>query len=118
MHVIIRFRFFVGGINNVFRPRLGFDDCASDHAANLSARVLSDLALPFLNICEAHKNGVIDDKADFADFVIGLSQRSQELRFQVELLKRFVDATDRRKAEAMPTETPFDTLSHLSAKGK
>lgn len=109
MHIIIRFRFFVGGINNVFRPKLGFDDTLNDHAANLSVRVLSDLALPFLNICEAYKSGLIDVDADFADFVVGLSQRSQELRFQVELLKRFVDATEKSE---MPD--PHAHIDHIN----
>lgn len=104
LHIIMRFRFFVGGINNVFRPKLGFDDALNDHAANLSVRVLSDLALPLLNICEAYKSSLIDVDVDFADFIVGLSQRSQELRFQVELLKRFVDSTE--SAEVPSTITP------------
>ncbi|MEO1138581.1 MAG: hypothetical protein AAFW87_03905 [Pseudomonadota bacterium] len=113
LHIIIRFRFFVGGINNVFRSKLGFDDTVNDHAANLSVRVLADIALPFLNICEAYRSGMVTEKTSFTEFVAGLSERSQELRFQVELLKRFVDSKD--KTEELSGPNSSINIRQLSA---
>lgn len=95
LHIIVRFRFFVGGINNMFLPNIGFDDAANDHAAGLSVKVLSDLALPFLNVCESYRSGVISTQAGFTEFMAGLSACAQDFRFQVELLKRFVDAKEK-----------------------
>lgn len=93
--IIVEFKFFVGGINNVFLSNIGFDDATNDLAAGLSVKVLADLALPFLNVCESYKSNVISSQAGFTEFMAGLSERAQEFRFQVELLKRFADAKEK-----------------------
>lgn len=91
LHIIFRFRFFLGGINRVFHRNIGFDGDISDENSRLSALVLADLALPILNFCEAAKAGMMTHEAPISGFVNKLAEQSHEISFQIELVKRFIE---------------------------
>ena len=95
MHVIFRFRFFLGSLNCAFKKDFGFDDGLNDESSRLAALVISDLALPILNICEAAKTGLLTADAALSSFGEQLAERADEISFQVELVKRFVNEPDK-----------------------
>lgn len=90
LNIIIRFGSFLGGINYAFRNSLGFDNSVSDEHEALGARILEDIASPLLDICNAAETGLSDAVEKLGAFGRGVCARSHEVRFRVELLKRFV----------------------------
>lgn len=93
LHVIIRFQMFIGGVNNAFLQGVGFIEDLDTEADRLSTMVLSELAMPIVNLCEAIRTGVTNGEDNWAKLdKLGrkLSETSHEISFQIELLKRFV----------------------------
>jgi hypothetical protein len=93
--IILRFKFAMGGVNRAFRPEIGFDGVVDDQNAHLAASVLADISLPLLNFCTAAELGVMTGDARVESFIRRLKDRSDEIKFQIELVKRFVDNTRR-----------------------
>ena len=89
----------LGGIAKAFRPDLGIEDSIPDHSAHMSALVLTDIVLPLLNLCEVAEHGMLQDSRNFAEFMDALIERSQDVRFQAELIKRFVSGADTSGAQ-------------------
>lgn len=103
MAIILRFKLLLGSISKAFRPELGIEESVNDHSANMSALVLTDIVMPLLDLCAMADSGGLVQSAAFEDFMNTLIDRSQEVRFQAELIKRFVaSATD---ASSPPTQT-------------
>ncbi|MGY3436870.1 MULTISPECIES: hypothetical protein [unclassified Marinovum] len=100
-NIIFRFQFFLGGINQVFSPNIGFDDFNHDQNAQTSSSVLADIAMPLLDLCNAAELGLINAGKQMGDFGKSLSEKSQEIKFQIELIKRYVDGLDRFRTEKM-----------------
>jgi len=90
MNIIVRFGFFLGGINRIFKDDMGFDNPMNDHSSHLSAAILSDLALPLLHICRAAEQGLGALDGQLGRLGATLAQRSGEIAFQVELLNRYL----------------------------
>ena len=88
--IILRFKTVLGGITNGFRPELGIEDTVSDYASHMSALVLTDIVMPLLDLCTVAENGGLSHAGDFDAFMDTLIERSGEVRFQAELIKRFV----------------------------
>lgn len=86
-NAILRFKDFIGSINNAFRPDIGFQEPYATHSEKLAANVLADICLPLLNLCR---------EMDFAEIAgrgvptADLLAKAREFEFQAELLKRFV----------------------------
>lgn len=93
--VILRFKVFVGGINNAFQPHISLEDSLGAHQERLSALVLSDISLPLLDLCAAAEVGLIEQSGNLAEFGKHLAERSHEIRFRIEMVKRYVDGLDR-----------------------
>ncbi|PUB11582.1 hypothetical protein [Yoonia sediminilitoris] len=89
LDVALRFRQFVGGFSPLFTAQTGFGSNLDDHTSRLSAVVLSDLAMPILNLCEALDEPLNDAGPSFARFAQTLARHSHEVKLQIELLKRF-----------------------------
>lgn len=94
LHIILRFRYFLGSLQLAFNKNVGFDDGINDENSRLAALVIADLALPILNVCEAAKSGLLGDDPRFTTFGSSLASRAEEISFQIELLKRFVAKPD------------------------
>lgn len=95
INIILFFKFVMGGVNRAFRPEIGFNAFVDDQNAQLSAWVLADISLPLLNFCTAAEIGALDGDAALALFIERLKERSTEIKFQVELLKRYVENNHR-----------------------
>lgn len=91
MHIIFRFRFFLGNLSRAFNKDFGFHDGLDDENSRLAALVISDLALPILNICEAAKTGLLGADVALSSFGDQLAERADEISFQIELVKRFIN---------------------------
>ena len=108
-NAILRFKEFMGAVNNAFRTDIGFHEPYSNHSEKLAVNVLAEVCLPLLNLCRR-----------FEDLSFGhdrqrtmeISDRAREFEFQTELLKRFIFNAGMGHAEAPTTylhdETPPD----------
>jgi hypothetical protein len=90
LNIIIRFGSFIGGINYAFRNSLGFDNALANEREALGTHILEDIASPLLDICNAAETGLSDAVDKLGAFGRHVCARSHEIRFRVELLKRFV----------------------------
>ena len=106
--IILRFKVVLGGISLAFRPELGIEDSVADHTSHMSALVLTDIVMPLLDLCAGAEAGVLVNSKAFDDFMDTLIERSTDVRFQAELIKRFVaqagqpQAAPRRSAVGRP----------------
>jgi len=113
LNIIIRFKFFLGGINRVFKHDVGFGDTIDDYNARTSTLVLADIAMPILNLCNAAQAGIFDADRDVGIFVKALSEKSNDIQFQIELIKRYVDGLDRVAQFKQPMLADTDLIPRL-----
>lgn len=111
INVIMRFKSFVGAINTAFREDVGFNTRLDTLNSAMATMVLEDIALPILNICTALKQRPAGPPGEFDAVEERLARKSQELGFQIELLKRFVmqqsqssDASDQSSSNIRPLQ--------------
>lgn len=97
--IILRFKLLLGGVGRAFRPNLGIEDSLPNYASHMSATVLTDIVMPLLNLCEAAENETLKNAQDVETFMDTLIDRSREVRFQAELIKRFVASSSTASAE-------------------
>lgn len=90
MGIILRFKMLLGGIARAFRPELGIEDSVQDHASHMSALVLNDIVLPLLDLCELVQSESEQGNENFNAAMDRLIERSADVRFQAELIKRYV----------------------------
>lgn len=81
--IIIRFRISLGGIGYAFRPDVGFGAGLEDLTREVSAQVLTDLALPLLNVLSATEAGLVDAESAIGSLSQQLADRVHEIRFQI-----------------------------------
>ncbi len=93
--VILRFKLLIGGIQNAFHPDLKMDNPLADHQERLATLVLADIGLPLLNLCSTADEQLLSSAKLDQAFSRRIADRSHEIRFQIELVKRYVDALDR-----------------------
>ena len=91
LNVIARFGSFIGGINRAFAHNIGFDDYLTEEKSVLTTKVLEDIALPLLDICAFAENDLATSDPKLRHFGVRLTEQSLQLRFKIELLKRFID---------------------------
>ncbi|WP_281983174.1 hypothetical protein [Thalassorhabdomicrobium marinisediminis] len=105
LSIILRFKMILGNISRAFLPALGIEDSVTDHASHMSALVLTDIVMPLLDMCTLAEVDTIA-KSDAVDrFVETLSDRSRDVRFQAELIKRFVNSASAPAAETRKLST-------------
>ena len=103
--IIVRFRTILGGINRAFRQDLGIEDSVPEHCSHMSAAVLADIVLPLLDLCAAAEGGALETSKGLDDFIETLIERSQDVRFQAELVKRFVATATAFEKPRKPQKT-------------
>ncbi|WP_299953404.1 hypothetical protein [uncultured Roseobacter sp.] len=86
-NAIVRFKEFMGALNNAFHPDIGFQEPYANHAERLATNVLADICLPLLNMCRDMEYAQVDAHERLPQ---GFAERAREFEFQTELLKRFI----------------------------
>ncbi|MGX9353912.1 hypothetical protein ACS3SW_01750 [Roseobacteraceae bacterium S113] len=110
--VVITFNVFIGGLFDAFNPGFGFEEIAYDRCGEISAAVLTDLALPILDLCDAAEKGLFDYSETLRTFGRELKNRSDEIRFQIELIKRYIDVVQSpEKISCAKTEDDKDVIT-------
>ena len=112
--IIVRFKFFLGGIDRIFRSSVGFDSAMRYYNEEIATSVLVDITLPILNICNSVEMGDLDDAARIESFVQKLAERTHEMRFQTELLKRFIESKSRMKTMPDRLDPPVPERKSLA----
>ncbi|UWR22660.1 hypothetical protein [Sulfitobacter sp. S190] len=103
--VILRFKLMIGSVANAFVPALEIDPSTQDEQARLGTLVLSDISMPLLNLCSSMESGLTPDSFDTNALHRRLAERAHEIRFQIELVKRYVDGLE-RFSQDQPRGTP------------
>ncbi|MEL6961039.1 MAG: hypothetical protein AAGL89_19070 [Pseudomonadota bacterium] len=103
--IILRFKMLLGSVSYAFRSNLGIDSSVSDHTAHTSALVLTDIVMPLLDLCSAAEAQGLQNPQDVQSFLDTLVERSAEVRFQAELIKRFVASASQTKGKKRPEIT-------------
>lgn len=85
-NAILRFKEFIGSVNQLFKPDVGVEEPSSSYSERLAVNILGDICLPLLNIARALEAL----HAQTGTSVTALEDRTREFEFQTELLKRFV----------------------------
>ncbi|WP_317959791.1 hypothetical protein [Phaeobacter inhibens] len=113
--IIIRFRISLGGIGYAFRPDVGFGAGLEDLTREVSAQVLTDLALPLLNVLSATEAGLVDAESAIGSLSQQLADRVHEIRFQIELVKRYTDGLERQRNNTQGADAAKDQPRRLSS---
>ncbi|WP_237029000.1 hypothetical protein [Phaeobacter porticola] len=113
--IIIRFRTSLGGIGHAFRPDVGFGAGLEDMTREVSAQVLTDLALPLLNVLSATEAGLVDAESAIGALSQQLADRVHEIRFQIELVKRYTDGLERQRGGNQSTEVAEQRVRKLTS---
>ncbi|WP_254683353.1 hypothetical protein [Phaeobacter sp. LSS9] len=111
--IIIRFRISLGGIGYAFRPDVGFGAGLEDLTREVSAQVLTDLALPLLNVLSATEAGLVDAESAIGSLSQQLADRVHEIRFQIELVKRYTDGLERQRNSTQGADPAKDQPRRL-----
>ena len=93
--IILRFQLMIGGVAYAFKTDVGVEHPIVDQRERLATLVLSDISLPLLDICAAAEADMLSDRESFGAFARQIAERSREIRFQVELVKRYLEGMDR-----------------------
>ncbi|RPE71444.1 hypothetical protein EDD53_0563 [Pacificibacter maritimus] len=105
-NIILRFNLFLGSISGAFNPEIGFQNSLEGPTDAVSMEILSDIAMPLLNLCIAVETGDALDARRAQKFLDTLSDRSYEIKFQIELIKRFVENNERGLNDVELPSTP------------
>lgn len=111
--VIMRFKHLIGGIQNAFASAFGLSSPAVDTRDDLALDVLADISLPLLDLCNFSETGAFDGTAQDNPLFKRLAMRAGEIRFQVELIKRYLDGLE-HAAVAVAAPASARQLNHLS----
>jgi hypothetical protein len=111
-NAILRFKEFMGAINNAFRIDIGLQETAPSHGEKLAMNVLEEICLPILNLCRSFE---ADRDNAMQSLPLHLEDRAREFEFQTELLKRYIYnasmpsayASDPYLGHSQPPETRF-----------
>lgn len=88
--IMVRFQTFLGSLGKVLRAKVGFDTAVVSNQEKIAIQVLSDIALPLLNLCRLPEMANISEKEGRVEEIRRLlADRADEVAFHVELLKRF-----------------------------
>ncbi|WP_244462741.1 hypothetical protein [Phaeobacter gallaeciensis] len=115
LSIIIRFRISLGGIGYAFRPDVGFGAGLEDLTREVSAQVLTDLALPLLNVLSATEAGLVDAESAIGSLSQQLADRVHEIRFQIELVKRYTDGLERQRSNTKGADDALDRPRRLKS---
>ncbi len=84
---ILRFKEFIGSVNNAFLMDIGLQEPCPSHSEKLAVNVLEDICLPILNMCRDLNDTGLGSTGLVPQHV---ADRAREFEFQTELLKRYI----------------------------
>ncbi|QUJ76398.1 hypothetical protein KDD17_16175 [Sulfitobacter albidus] len=102
--VIFRFRMVVGSVQRAFQPHMGMSEPVADLPDRCALDILCDVGLPLLDLCEASDAGLLDARTLAPEFARRIIAHAHEVRFRLELIKRFLAAEQRNLATQWPPE--------------
>lgn len=108
LSIIFRFSFFYGDLDCAFLEEVSFKRQSGDQCERLAAEVLSDLALPLMNICHAASKRGDHTQTPFNKFGRDLAIRADELQFQIELVKRYIERRKPLEDHPKPRRMSFE----------
>ena len=111
--IILRFQLMIGGVACAFKSDIGVEQPLIDQRERLATLVLADISLPLLDICAAADADLMHDSPSMHNFTRKLAERSREIRFQIELVKRYLDAMDRYDFTDLTRELPNALTTEL-----
>lgn len=117
LNILLRFRLLIGDINRAFRPEVGMDASVSDNNTHIASLVLTDIVMPILDLCAAAEAGQVDRAAQLDGFLRTLQSRADDVRFQAELIKRFVANSKKDGAFQKNLMKPLTLLDYPRLKG-
>lgn len=92
--ITMRFKHLIGSIHHAFLDVLNLSTPASKTCDHLALQVISDISMPLLDICAfADLEGTPAQEAD-SPYFQSIIARAGEIRFQVELIKRYIHRLD------------------------
>lgn len=99
--IVCRFKRVFGDLNAGFSKSLGLHVQLADEREQIATDTLADIALPILDICNFFSSVEDTGPATQKDRIVSerIKERSHEIRFSLELLKRFIDTEVRRPVE-------------------
>ncbi|MEL6587381.1 MAG: hypothetical protein AAFY65_08370 [Pseudomonadota bacterium] len=115
--VIIRFKYFIGGLQNAFATKCYFDRPALEHRDEIGVRALEDVAMPLLNIANFSRAQAVgtpapQDGSDGVGSVLGgIEAQATELEFYASLLRRYVQECGPSRTREV--ETFVDPVSRI-----
>ncbi|WP_220746982.1 MULTISPECIES: hypothetical protein [Jannaschia] len=116
----LRFRYFIGGIQNAFTARTYFDRPALEHREEIGLRALEDVAVPLLNMAmTAQSWGTMPmDPATGPNMTTALASieaHAVELEFYAGLLRRYIhECGPQRQAELGGFEDPVMRMMQMA----
>ena len=97
----LRFRYFIGGIQNAFSARTYFDRPALDHREEIGMRALEDVAVPLLNMAMTAQTWpeIVDARSSSVKMVTALASIEAHA-VELEFSRGFCAATSRNAGRA------------------
>ncbi|WP_293577426.1 hypothetical protein [Phaeobacter sp.] len=93
----VTFNSCIGDMARGFVSELRFGCVLEDVSRDMSAQVLNDLAMPLLNVLTAEEAGMIDSGDPVGGLADQLVRKAHEIRFQIELIKRYANSLERER---------------------
>ncbi|WP_109564800.1 hypothetical protein [Jannaschia seohaensis] len=116
----VRFRYFIGGVQNAFAAKTYFDRPALEHREEIGMRALEDVAVPLLNMAMTAQTW--PDSADTArssgkmvTALASIEAHATELEFYAGLLRRYIaECGPKRMAELGTFDDPVRRMMQMS----
>lgn len=93
--LIVRFKKLIGNMQHALREGFGFGEPVAEVADHTALKVLTDISMPLLDICSYAEGEARKEAAGENSHLRALVDRAGEIRFQVELIKRYIDGLER-----------------------
>ena len=116
--IIMRFRKMIGDLQHAMIDGFGFGVPTHDTRDETALKVLADISLPLLDICTFADADNLPDLDRQNPYLRHLAERAGEIRFQVELIKRYVEGLERTAISTALCELPANTQSPLLTDGR
>lgn len=111
--VLMRFKYFIGGLQNAFRVQTHFTEPSLLHREKLAIEALTEIATPLFDIANAAlaSDQVEDIQRALQEHLLHLSENAQELSFYLTMLARYAsEAAQTREQLAVEKIDPLAAL--------
>ena len=116
----VRFRYFIGGIQNAFAAKTYFDRPALEHREEIGMRALEDVAVPLLNMALTAQTwpqatGSSRSYGKMVTALASIEAHAVELEFYAGLLRRYIqECGPGRLEELRPFDDPVLRMMQMS----